>query len=63
MDKRPELTKPISVKDFKEFYWLKNELINFCRTESLGTSGGKREIENRIECYLKQVKIQNPVKR
>lgn len=52
MDKRPDLNKIISIKDFKEFYWLKKELINFCRLMDLSTSGGKLEITERIEYYL-----------
>jgi len=27
MDKRPKLDKGISIEDFKEFYWLKEELV------------------------------------
>ena len=26
MEKRPELNKNISIQDFKDFYWLKEEL-------------------------------------
>ncbi|MCH2225948.1 MAG: SAP domain-containing protein, partial [Crocinitomicaceae bacterium] len=52
MDTRPILNKKISIKDFKEFYWLKEELIKFCRIEGLKTTGGKIEITERIENYL-----------
>jgi len=51
-DKRPSLTKTISLKDFKEFYWLKKELSDFCREQELGTSGSKLELASRIETYL-----------
>jgi uncharacterized short protein YbdD (DUF466 family) len=50
--KRPDLNKRISVKDFKDFYWLKSELVNFCREVGVGSSGGKIEIANRISEYL-----------
>ena len=53
MDKRPKLNKDITVTDFKEFYWLKEELINFCRTENIDRKGGKIELSLRIEEYLK----------
>lgn len=56
MDKRPKLDKYISVKDFRDFYWLKEELVQFCRTEQLKTSGGKIEIAHRIEHYLEHGK-------
>jgi len=52
MDKRPTLNNEISIKDFQEFYWLKEELISYCRSEGLKTTGGKIEISQRIENYL-----------
>lgn len=62
MEKRPKLNKDISIKDFKEFYWLKKELMQFCRNEKLHTSGGKIEISERIIHYLKTGKKQTPKK-
>lgn len=53
MESRPNLNIEISVKDFKDFYWLKEELLEFCRTEGLKTNGGKIEISERIVYYLK----------
>ncbi len=53
MDKRPNLNKRISPKDFREFYWLKEELIQFCRAQGLRTSGSKIEITERIDKFLK----------
>ena len=53
MDLRSLLDKNISPKDFVEFYWLKKELVAFCRTEGLKQSGGKIAIANRIENYLR----------
>ena len=52
MDSRPKLTKTISVKDVKECYWLKAELVAFCKSENLPTTGGKIAITNRIIEYL-----------
>lgn len=49
---RPNLDKNISLKDFNEFYWLKRELIVFCRSVGISTSGGKIEIAERIRLYL-----------
>ena len=53
MDKRPPLNKNISIEDFREFYWLKAELVEFCKQEGLSKQGGKIQIANRIEDYLK----------
>jgi len=52
-DKRPQLNKTISVNDFKEFYWLKKELVQFCRSEGLAKQGSKVELSTRIEFFLK----------
>jgi len=53
MEKRPTLNREISDIDFLQFYWLKEELVRFCRDEGLKTTGGKTEISLRIENYLK----------
>ncbi len=52
MNQRPELNKNISIQDFKNFYWYKKELVDFCRSENLDQNGGKIELANRIEFYL-----------
>ena len=53
MEERPPLNKNIKVEDFREFYWLKEELVNFCRREGLRKQGSKIELAERIEEYLK----------
>ncbi len=53
MTDRPNLTNKISQQDFLEFYWLKNELVDFCRNENLDTSGNKTALTERIQKYLK----------
>ena len=52
MDERPELTKNISIKDFRDFYWCKEELVNFCVREKLNSQGGKIDLANTIEDYI-----------
>ncbi len=39
-------------KHFAVFYYLKEELVVFCRENKLPTSGGKIEIAERIACFL-----------
>src|SRR5690606_38966106 len=46
------LNKYISLTDFNDFYWLKQELIDFCKTIGISTSGGKIEISDRIRHYI-----------
>jgi hypothetical protein len=52
MNNRPKLNTKISIQDFKDFYWYKEELINFCRSENLDKRGGKIELAKRIEKFL-----------
>ncbi len=47
----------ITVQDFKDFYWLKEELIKFCRQNDISYAGGKIEISNRIIEYLETGKV------
>lgn len=58
MDKRLPLDKHIRVKDFQEFYWLKTELLAFCKTERIPTTGSKIELTNRITQFLQTGKIE-----
>ena len=58
MNKRPILNKNITLKDFKDFYWMKEELVAFCRKIGINSSGGKIEIANRIAKYLQTGKIE-----
>ena len=49
---RPPLTSALSSAEFRSWYWLKAELIAFCRTEGLRSSGAKLELAERIEAQL-----------
>lgn len=48
----PKLTKNLSPQEFKEYYFLKEELKDFCRSEGLKVSGSKGDLENRVIHYL-----------
>lgn len=52
MKQRPDLELSISSEIFRSYYYLKEELIAFCRREGLQTSGGKEELTERIAKYL-----------
>jgi hypothetical protein len=52
VDKRPELTRGLNPQRFREYYYLKSELMAFCRKERLSASGSKAELTDRIETYL-----------
>ena len=52
MTERPVLDKHLDSKTFRDFYYLKEESIDFCRENSLPTSGSKIEITDRIAHFL-----------
>ena len=52
MSERPNLDLKLDGKTFKEYYYLKEELVDFCRKNDLQTTGGKLELTERIEKFL-----------
>lgn len=52
MSERPELNKEIDGKTFRSYYYLKEELVNFCRENNLPVLGGKIELTDKIACFL-----------
>lgn len=60
MNERPALDRELDSKTFRDFYYLKEELVDFCRKNGLPASGGKIEITDRIAYFLDTGKIQSP---
>ena len=56
---RPELKENLNVQDFRNFYWLKEELQTFCRENGMSASGSKIEITDTIETFFKQEKYKS----
>jgi hypothetical protein len=52
MDHRPLLNKNLNSESFKNYYYLKEELVDFCRKHNLQTTGNKAELNHRIAHYL-----------
>ena len=63
MSDRPELDVTLDGNTFRNYYYLKEELVDFCRKNSLPTSGGKEEITERIACFLDNGKVLKPISR
>ena len=57
MPERPALDKHLDSKTFRDFYYLKEELIGFCRKNGLPTSGGKLEITQRVAYFLETGRV------
>lgn len=51
-NERPNLDKELDGKTFRSFYYLKDELTDFCRKNGLPATGGKIELMDRIACFL-----------
>jgi hypothetical protein len=49
---RPELSDALTAEEFAAWYWLKEELVEFCRAHGVSPTGAKREIEARILDFL-----------
>ena len=60
---RPTLNLGVAAENFIEFYWLKKELIAFCRKQKLWMSGSKSELTERIYYFLKTGKEEIYVKK
>ncbi len=52
MSERPNLDNNLDGKTFKEYYYLKEELITFCRKNDLQITGRKSELTERIATFL-----------
>lgn len=50
---KPKLDDKLDYETFKEYYYLKEELIEFCRKYNLQVSGSKFELTERIINFLK----------
>lgn len=49
---RPKLDKKVDSHALKDYYYLKEELVLFCKELGLQTTGGKLELINRLSHYL-----------
>lgn len=52
MSERPELSRDISAEVFRNYYYLKEELVKFCRKYDLQTTGSKQKLTDRIAYFL-----------
>ena len=60
MESRPEIAIGLDSRTFREYYYLKKELVTFCRDNHLPASGGKQELTERIACFLDSGIVQQP---
>ena len=53
MENKPILKNDLDAETFKEYYYLKSELVNFCKENNLQTCGNKNELTDRVFKFLK----------
>lgn len=63
MSERPDLNKSLDSITFRSFYYLKEELVQFCRDNDLPVSSGKIELTDRIAHYLDTGEVLKDIKR
>lgn len=56
MNERPALTNELNAQTFHQYYYLKEELVDFCRKNDLQASGSKTELSERIAIFLESGK-------
>ena len=49
---RPCLSKNLSELEFRRWYWLKSELIAFCRENGVPSAGAKEQIAAKVAAHL-----------
>ena len=59
-NKRPPLNKDLDGETFKKWYWLKEELVAFCKKNGIPYSGSKKQLNERIICFLDKKEIIKP---
>ena len=60
MSERPAISKGLDSAVFREYYYLKEELVSFCRENGLPTSGGKTELTECIARFLDSGEVVKP---
>ena len=60
MNERAELNIELDAATFRSFYYLKQELADFCRENGLPTSGSKAELTDRIAYFLDTGSVLKP---
>lgn len=56
IDECPDLNLELNVEIFRQFYYLKEELVDFCRKNDLQATGSKTELSERIAIFLESGK-------
>lgn len=60
---RPALRPDLAPEAFRDWYWLKAELVAFCRENGLPTVGAKLDLVERIAAFLTDGTVLRPTRR
>ncbi|MEL7372181.1 MAG: DUF6434 domain-containing protein [Myxococcota bacterium] len=61
--RRPKMEALRTAEEFRRWYWLKTELVEYCRAQGLATAGNKPDLQARIETWLTDGTRQAPAAR
>jgi len=61
MQQRPVLNNKLNCDTFRSFYFLKEELVQFCRDNGLPVTGGKEVLTKRIAIFLETGKVSRKI--
>ena len=59
-NKRPQLNRNLDIETFRKWYWLKEELVAFCKENNIPSAGSKNELNERIVHFLDTGEIIKP---
>ena len=57
MNERPELNRELNGMTFRNFYYLKQELVEFCRENACLFRAARSKLTDRIACFLDTGKV------
>src|SRR5689334_9596401 len=62
MIKLSKMHKSITLETLKNYYWLRSELVSYCKKFGLSTTGVKENLLERLENYIKTGEKTGPIK-
>lgn len=54
-DERPKLNKELNAKVFRNYYYLKEEMINFCRINNIPCTGSKEDLSEKLRLFFQVI--------
>ena len=59
---KPELIRGITIELFRDYYWLKEDLQDFCRDNGMSATGSKGDLTDRVETFILTGERKKPIR-